>query len=527
MFIALWTVGFGLFLCGMPKYYDDYCFLEFLEPWFSSQDIVNPDGGGDFFAAGFPMSGILDTAVWHYLNDNGRLCNMLAPLLLVFPKWFGSGVMTLLLVWSVLLSLRFAGVSLRRSPLVALALFMWTFMLPWWEHMGSLVFQMNYIFSPWLVLLTLRVSMSERKLTGWRLVGLFLLSVTAGMSQEAFSVPVLASFVALVIIFRDLRSRRNLVLISGLMCGLLLLCLSPGTRGRIEFTLTEGVFDYSSFWASVVFSNGFAPAVFIITLVVAGMRSGWNRVASDPCVTFALVCMIVSLAMSCCVRQSGRTLWCMDLAAFTAALRLLRLLPGMKEYRTVANRVTAAVLMALTLTHLTFVDIEAFKCRKVVDQLADTYVRDPHARIFTDISMIGRRPVWCGRLPDWDFHVTAGLTMPLYYNHTPILGSEIKTLPVELRNYKSGMGEPLNDTPSIRNFNGLLLTDPDVAASFGSVNRRNEIMMRADYGKGYVPVTVIVTRFRSEVDGREYVWLYPCAGWYVTNFKQLQGLRIL
>ena len=145
LWIFLFMVGFGVFFIGMPKFMDDYWYMMHLRPWFESQGIVYPENGGNIFKAGIPWEAILDTWYEHYEEDNIRLGNLVAPILLLFPKWIGSGICLACLVYSIIVGLGLTGIDWRNSRLVPVALFLCTFFMPWRDHLGALDYQLNYI----------------------------------------------------------------------------------------------------------------------------------------------------------------------------------------------------------------------------------------------------------------------------------------------------------------------------------------------------------------------------------------------
>lgn len=114
----------------MPKYGDDYWFMMQLKPWLESQGILNPEHGGNVFTAGFPLREIVDTWLFHYQYDNIRLANIVAPVLLVFPKWFGSSVMLAAFVFVIWGSYRISGTCWQRSAMVPVSLCVWLFFMP-------------------------------------------------------------------------------------------------------------------------------------------------------------------------------------------------------------------------------------------------------------------------------------------------------------------------------------------------------------------------------------------------------------
>lgn len=155
LWLFLCIAGFGVFFIGMPKYTDDYWYMMHLRPWFESQDIIYPEDGGNILRGGIPFREIWATWSEHYGNDNIRFGNLLAPILLIFPKWIGSGFTLVCLGIAVIGGFVLADINWRKSPFVPIGLCMWMFLLPWYDGMGSLVFQLNYAFTPAVIIVFL------------------------------------------------------------------------------------------------------------------------------------------------------------------------------------------------------------------------------------------------------------------------------------------------------------------------------------------------------------------------------------
>ena len=126
--------------------------------------------------------------------DNGRLGNIVATPLLLLPKWIGSMIALCCLIFSIWGSLRLAGIYSIQSVLIPYALCMWMFLFPWWENMGALTYQFNYLFSmalcTWLLLRLFKAKPEPTGVffSGWQL---FFLGLFAGCSHEGMSVPIL------------------------------------------------------------------------------------------------------------------------------------------------------------------------------------------------------------------------------------------------------------------------------------------------------------------------------------------------
>ncbi len=149
---GLYMAGFMCFFTFMPKCSDDYWYMMFLRPWYAAQGIIDPENGGNIFKAGIPFDAIWETWKNHYDIDNVRLGNLLAPVLLMFPKWLGSGLMGIVWLYVTISAFRVAGIEMRNTLIVGVALVLFYFLLPWRVRMGALDYQLNYIPSSALVL---------------------------------------------------------------------------------------------------------------------------------------------------------------------------------------------------------------------------------------------------------------------------------------------------------------------------------------------------------------------------------------
>ena len=50
--------------------------------------------------------------------------------------------------------------------------------------------------------------------------------------------------------------------------------------------------------------------------------------------------------------------------------------------------------------------------------------------------------------------------------------------------------------------------------------------MEFDFGKGWTSAECVYKVFRSESDGKEYVFIKPDFDWYVTHFKRIRRMRM-
>lgn len=531
VWIALFVAGFGFFFIGMPKYYDDYMYMVHLRPWFASQGIDFPENGGDVFRAGIPWGGILDTWREHYGDDNIRLPNLLIPFFLLFPKWVGSGIMTLLWGWTVMTLLRLTVRDWRHSPLVPVSLALLTFCMPWRDYFGAMDYQFNYIFSAWMASRLLlwsgcgktapkagRAGIWRRVVTG------VCLGFVVGICHEGISVPVAVGLATVALCFRSRREAGTFAAVAGLAAGAALLLSVPGMRHRSA----ELVEAQSLMW---VFRNlhveGTALWLYLALAAVTLIRRSKRRQLVSPGQVFLSVNIAVSLAILCyCGLAVRRACFWLDFVCIAGTVDLLRINLGTRARRYDAAGIALAVaLLAAVYVHLAAVGVAALKLRKLHAEVIREYVENPEGNMFGDIQTLRELSPLTGYMPDYRFHVTGMFNVRWYYGFGEGYwnGCEI-IFPSRLRYIDAVAGEPVPGDGKIRKAgNFYFARSEDLPLD---IAKDMSVSLWMDFGKGYVHVLSGAYPFRSEKDGREYVWIIPGTDWYVTHFKKVRGIRV-
>ena len=166
----------------------------------------------------------------HWLHQNGRLGNLLCPLLLCYlPKWLFAlltgACVGGLLVFSYKLGVRHAGVDWKRFSMFWLV---FAFVLPWHDNIMVADFALNYLLSGFLTMFFL-LMLFENERVG--VVGL-LLGLAAGWSHEGVSVPVLAGLTFLLAMKRMRLSHDKKMLSLAYLLGAVVAVSSPGLWSR-------------------------------------------------------------------------------------------------------------------------------------------------------------------------------------------------------------------------------------------------------------------------------------------------------
>lgn len=493
---ALTTVAMGFFFVGMPRYVDDL--------WYSI-DIMSWERGLEYTHWWEPVR---DTIAYHMTYDTSRLSNILFTPFLLLPKWAGSLPLTMLVFPTLVLMMRMASVSWRRSPLGAVLVLLFGFGLPWYDSIGSECYQFNYIvpmaLGLWVAAAALRLIKSPR----WLLVAG---SVLLGMWHEGFAIPILSGLVAVTIFCHPDVSRRRLVTVCvAIAAGLLWIVLSPSLLYRMDTVASQ---QHRDLGAKTVFILLQHP-LFLLTVVlaaIAAMKAGARHALRSPAMIFLGVSALVSICISAATLSSPRAAWWCDTATIPALLILLHtLLPGVTGRYDRRTLFYAVPCLALATAHYSAVAYWSLKADKAMHETHAQHMANPRAAAFFDYPTELQAPLICYETPDFTLFV--GEIFRVFYNmHYHRLDDiEVRFVPAALRTMHPGSGEPLADSGCIRRVEGHMVMPLDSFPEPIDTARVTEVI--ADIGFDHRVKhgsRIFCTPFTSVADGRRYVYLYP------------------
>lgn len=521
-FTLLFLAGSGVFLLGMPKHGDDYWFMELLRPWFSAQGITDPEGGGDIFAAGIPVDALLQTWRFHIATDNARLANMILTVILLFPNWVGSLIVLLSAAYAMIRGFRLVGLDWLRSPFSPLALALFWFTLPWYEYMGTLTYSFNYVVPTGLVVLLLGRLMTGGHGSAPGLTVTFLLSVVAGAWHEAFALPLICG-VIFTLLLPGRRKTPLLVALAGLIPAFCLSFFTPGTKLKAGYSIIGLFPGFEAYRTADLFMTEWvffvALALIIIYLCINKMRGQLLR-ARNLWVIFAMCCAsLYILSLQCII--AGRVGWLCGFFSIPLLMALLKTacperLRRMRAWR-ISARAAGALIMIPVLWSLFLVGREALGLRREMKRLVADVARSHEPKVrFADFRSVTVYNPLMMRAPGRDF-ATAGMwALGKYFYpgsdpYYPVI------VPEALRNVTSETGEPVAGPGGARLYEGYYYMPFD---GYGMI----VATVATDFGKGYVDLPVETVAFRSEADGRTYLWIEAAPSHYVAYFKPI--LRI-
>lgn len=532
-------VGFGFFFIGMPKYGDDYWYMEPLRSWFESQGVEYPEDGGNILRYGFPWPGVKYAWKFHWLYDNTRFCNMTVVLCLLFPKWVGSGLSLLGWILAVWGSFRIAGVDWRRSAEVPVAIACWVFLLPWHDMMGSEVYQFNYVLTSGMAILWfiwLRRALSKENRSKWYMILFAFATFLLGGWQEAFSVPLLVGVIAILPAIE--KRKRGLIwcALAGLVLGVAWICAAPRYAGIFAREIVPGPEKNFGTLALILSMH---PAFWLMAIVCiwGGLHRGFRQYWDNLTLRFLLVSCVCSLLMGWFTKGVARAGWWCDLSAVILILSILKRGWGKwwEHYRPVSV-IIAAVLLALSGIRLGYGAVWSLRLREMQRESVEHYLSDPYAPQYIDIPSVADAPLVSAQYPCIGFNLLCDDDIHEYYEGK-YPGSRYLQIPSTLRNLTSASGERVEGDASVRKIGGWLVAPAKVVAPERCKRALNGELMENDVVCGAGSLIYDFKYFtikdpsgfilmRSEADGKIYAIIIPAFPWTYTCYLPLRSVNL-
>ena len=464
----------------------------------------------------FPWQAILDTWTDHYMTDNGRLGNILLPLLLIAPKWIAATALGGFTAWIAAAMTRLAPGRQRSLSLLTLAMLLVSFALPWHECMFGICYGLNYIVPSALMLVAVRIWMEteDRHIyTGW------LLCLVIGFWHEGFAVPLGTGLAASMIFFRSMRSWKRVGMIACLLPGFAWLVSSPGFFHDTE---SYGLFPPLLNWA-VVAKLHVALIIYLILVCVDAMRQ--RRIKIDTITVITLGVALMSMYINVRVLRGERPSWPSHVMASAAIVALCgRMLPTSWLNLTKRSLIAIIAVIALLTVHFGVTIHYTLILRRGMDHAVDQLRADPHATAFTEITLPEQQPVIAWRKPmseAWNPWVNHNLAR--YFRIKDALADRnegnVMIAPEALRKAGPKAGHPVAGGTALREIDGHMFLPADKEAQtrylvdLGVVKKITDVELlpfKADDGKTYYYVVPRLSYF-------PYFFFRPVSWHYVEN----------
>lgn len=464
------------------------------------------------YAVGEPNAGLSwndykEFILVHYIDHNGRLANLIAPVFVaITPRWVLATLTGLAMGWATWLTATIASGSRRPSAiLVTVIAFVYMFLLPW--HVGAIfgvAYTISYLWPTamgiWLGYLFLYQNKERHSLGRW--VGAIILAFLIGCIHEGFSLPLLCGM-GLIILLGLIRKA-----VSGYQWTLFIVCIvgtlvpvcSPGIWMRAEGSST--VSDASL----LILLLELSPLILAVgALILATFSRPWRNAIQRnwEVLTFCGAVVAGSLFMYLRFYSGGRVFWIGDIFCILALAFILHNTPWRWVNFTwlrVSINIIAWAIMSIHM--VTCVIWQA----KISHQYNDVIERFRHAKdgiVYEDAIRLSDVPTICNR--KISYRVLGTQWQQECISRVYGDGKIFSLLPTTFRDFDLNKAKPLN--PHFWIYDGYLITDSP--QSERAVSSRQEQYVEMTNTKGASTGMGAITYPFTDANGKKLYLLYP------------------
>lgn len=504
--LFLISLGIGIFLIIGPQQLDDYWYSNGFRYWFDANGLTDLDCGWTVLKSGFPHEGIFKTWGDHIGSDNGRLSNLAAMYFMVMPKWVGASVSLFFWILGMVYGFKLAGISMKRTWIVAVAVFFWSFQIGWSQRMEDIDYQFNYILTGGLMIWFIWW-VSEYDFAGWRMLPMILIGLIIGAWHEGFSVPVLAGWITLAATDCRFRKRKYIVAAIALAIGVAFIMSCPGFNARLHFSFRP--LRAPALLAISVFFSNFSYFIVLFWAILRMIKGGLRKI--PPLVLFAIISGCVAISLQFIAVHVRRVSWWASVISIIALLQLLsdvrlKSFPG----KSWAKWSCISILGALSIAHWVAVDYYAILNAREIKRILSIMKAGKEKYIFSSLTPPRQLPLICMWTPNMEFMhkdwCWEKINEFIYRMETKKF---VKFIPMSLREVSSSSGREVPGNSGVREVDGYMFVEASrIHFDPGTLDYmiNSDIVMSTGLkGEG----NMWITRFVSEADGQEYLYLEP------------------
>lgn len=450
-----------------------------------SDDLKSTESVKDTFLYGMPLDfGAYFRNIGVIFTENHfRLPNLLMPLIILLPRWLTALVSGIALWWTMAVAARLGRFSdnyLRYSLLVAGTMIAF----PWTDQLYLLSFQAPYLWGAAMAVSIIYMILHRRESNPW-ISGI--LCFVMGFWHEAYAAAILGGVICLLIFRRSYRTRSIVAAAAGLSMGILTDALPSLILGTwLQWGFFEGRM-------MLLYPYLILTAIYLLWAAAAYAR-GSRRISVTE--LFLLESAIASAILTYYFKTGARI---DGLGVICALTGMIMLLPQGFD-RSKLSRIVAMAILALIAIHLAAVDAMCFRLRAETDYVVDQYRKNPDQVIFAPVTFRRYAPWYLLQKPhyDWFGHTATVREFTLAY------GTErhpLRVVPKELRGFSASQGTPMAGSADLISWHDHMLCPAHPEAPGPWLN--------VDYGRGTRKLYFYIVPFRSEADGKDYLWFYP------------------
>ncbi|MDO4319106.1 MAG: hypothetical protein Q4C34_00895 [Bacteroidales bacterium] len=462
----------GIGFIAMPPLSDD---LGYMMPF---RDMIL-NGNGDWWHS------VCESVSYRYYNDNPRLANVIMILIAVLPRAIPGIISMIALATVFYIGIKWA--SLQNKPITAS---LWTASIivffPWIDQLYLINFQLNYLWATALALICI-FNWYNTHLKAWQS---FLVGLIVAVWHEGFGIPLTITIAGLLMLYRDMRTRYNILNLTGLLIGTLYLIVSPGFLNN-----TWAYFENRS---AILYPFAIPTVVFVLTWLFMVTKKEYRHICMDSHVAAGAALSLLGTIMMLMFPTGPRS---GSLGITLACLSSVYLWANLKGFRCSrrSGMIILALINAIIFIHLIFVDYIAIKINRETRQAIEAYRAQPSEPHFVGMTLREDSPYICLQKPYYGLLAHYG-NVNVFNRFYGFDGMPIMTIPKSAVNYKSSVFIP--GSAMIENRDGILvgpaLTDsPDI------------VLFNVDYGKGTSQREFYTVPFVEPSTGKRLAWYYP------------------
>ena len=471
------------------------------------------DDGNYYNVASVPQSFGVRTFDWHRLPLifdvnwwSPRLSNMVVPLLMIIPTWVKGLIGAATQIGTLTLGAKIAGLTRRNSSLLCtLMAFLYVVALPWYEPMMVCAFFTNYGLTT-LMLLALILMFVREKPTPWWATGLYTLFFA--FWHEGYTAFSLCAFGLVLVAYRRMWRADRIAIVVALAAALVAFILMHGTQARFAAS------NYAVSRTEVILAS-LGIEIFLVLAAYCFISKKWRSRVFTPVLVALIGVAFAAYCQHWILRIAARSLHPgLACATFGIVYIIGRITPPGYFARPRWYATAAAVWIFLIAHFVAVIRCDAVLSResKVIES---EFLKHPHDDFFVplectrDVPIITLRHSYDSTWKPYSF--TRITTACCHFEEDEMAKTGfIRVVPIELKDYREGMGEPINSNCKVYRYKGrfvALRSDIHPHDVEGEGNSEIHFSNCFTYGRVYR-----FTEFTG-TDGRKYVWIYPMGAW--------------
>jgi hypothetical protein len=416
----------------------------------------------------FRLSDGFESIKWHYMSDNARLANISTPITLaLFPKWLFNIISGIIILAIFYLSIKLSCLGKSGNKVAnILAIALIIFALPWHNNILCADLSLNYVWSSAGVLFSLYIFLNPQKITqvppaAKILIGI--ITACAGAMHEAASVPLLLTFIALIIGSEKSLFKTRLWILLSFAVGTIFVCSSPEILEKLIYSDESVMYDLatnnttliSRLRSHITGSMGFFAfsLLLIITLCYAKIRNDisiyqWKLIA---CYFGMGLCSYIYFLYG--TQGGDRIMWFGDLYSILGAATILQC--ANTHWHKIVLTTIAIPFSLLTIVHLSATTYWQSKLKQQSDEIYAQFLKSPKSPVIHKLLDSNDIPAIC-----W------GKDLRDQFNFLPngfeeFYGAHLSVIPPDIVNKNPITGIKIKSNHEIYSINGhLVSTDP-------------------------------------------------------------------